>query len=68
MCQSNPGHRHPRPTQREDPGRRSLAAAIRNCRQTGLPWRDVLAATLANTRLKIASRRGCCGNHGQPGC
>ena len=66
MADQEPEHGHPH---RHGPNRPdSLGSVFANLRGTGLPWRQVLAIAASNMRRKIASRRGCCGNHGQPGC
>ncbi len=66
MADQEPEHGHPHrhePNRPDGPG-----SAFTNLRGAGLPWRQVLALAAANVRRKIASRRICCGNPGQPGC
>ena len=58
------GHSHNHPHGRPD----GLTSGFANLRGTGLPWREVLKIAASNFRLKVKSRRGCCGNPGQPGC
>ena len=53
-------HHHHRPD--------SPVSVFANLCGTGLPWRQVLSLALSNLKLKILSRRACCGNDGQPGC
>lgn len=66
MADQEPDHGHPHNHQPGGP--ESLGAPFANVRGTGLPWRQVVALVVSNTRRKVVSRRGCCGNHGQPGC
>lgn len=37
-----------------------------NWRESELPFPEKLALAMRNRA--IASRKGCCGHHGQPGC
>jgi hypothetical protein len=60
--QRDPGHGH-----RHDE-RPNLRSSIGNLRGTGLPWWQVLAQVANNFRIKVVTRRNCCGNIGQPGC
>ena len=46
----------------------NLRSSIGNLRGTGLPWWQVLAQVANNFRIKVVTRRNCCGNIGQPGC
>ena len=66
MADQEPEHGHPHHHQHNGPD--SLGSAFANLRGTGMPWRRVLSLVASNTWLKVASRRGCCGNPGQPGC
>ncbi len=40
---------------------------LANLRQP-MPFRRRLLLVLTNNLAKLRSRRGCCGNYGQPGC
>ena len=62
MEQKEPEHEHPHR------GPDSLGSGLANLRGTGLPWRQVLRIAAANLKIKVVSRRACCGNDGQPGC
>lgn len=66
MEQKEPEHGHPQDHPHRGPD--SLGSGFANLRGTGLPWRQVLRIAAANMKLKVVSRRACCGNHGQPGC
>ena len=66
MADQEPEHGHPHHHQHNGPD--SLGSAFANLRGTGMPWHRVLSLVASNTWLKVASRRGCCGNPGQPGC
>ena len=57
-----------RPHSHSEDERPNLPATIANLRATGYPWRQVLRQVASNFWLKVASRRSCCGNFGQPGC
>jgi hypothetical protein len=48
--------------------RPNLRSTIANLRGAGLPWMQVLAQVASNFGVKVATRRNCCGNYGQPGC
>ena len=66
MADQEPEHGHPHDHPHRGPG--SLGSGFANLRGTGLPWREVLRIAAANMKLKVMSRRTCCGNPGQPGC
>ena len=66
MAEQEPEHGHPHGHQHNGPD--GPWSAFSNLRGTGLPWHRVLALVASNMRLKAATRRGCCGNYGQPGC
>jgi hypothetical protein len=46
----------------------SADAAVRNWRESDLPFFPRLWVALRNTARKIVTRKSCCGNYGQPGC
>jgi hypothetical protein len=48
--------------------RPSLGAVFTNWRRSDLPFLSKLRMALANNWTKLRTRRGCCGNEGQPGC
>lgn len=48
--------------------RPNLRASIGNLRGTGLSWGQVIRQVASNFWIKVATRRNCCGNLGQPGC
>lgn len=49
----------------ERPGGRG---GLRNWRDHEGPVRDKLRLTARNNWRKLRNRRGCCGQHGEPGC
>ena len=65
---ADPESRHPHPNHHDHDERPNLRSSVANLRGTGLSWPQVLAQVASNFRRKIATRRNCCGNYGQPGC
>lgn len=65
MADQEPEHDH---CHHPQGGPDSWSSGFANLRGTGLPWREVLRIAAANMKLKVMSRRACCGNPGQPGC
>ena len=68
-AQQEPEHQHNHPHNHPaGPGRPSIIASFANLRDSGLSWRECLAAIAANNWRKIRHRQNCCGHLGQPGC
>lgn len=44
------------------------AAARANWRRSELPFGRKLGVALRNSWAKVRTRKGCCGNYGDPGC
>ncbi len=60
-------HKHGQRDHRHE-DRPNLRALVGNLTGAGQPWPKVVVAVASNSLRKILSMRGCCGNHGQPGC
>ena len=51
-----------------DPKHRgTLSETLENLRKP-VPYRRKIRLVLRNNWLKLRTRSGCCGNHGEPGC
>ena len=58
----------PEPAGQPDPANRpDPSAFIRNLK-TPMPLGRKVRLVVRNTAIKIKTRQGCCGNHGEPGC
>lgn len=51
-----------------EPSPSSPSTALRNWRDSDLPFWRKLRVALRNEWKKIRTRQTCCGNHGEPGC
>ena len=48
--------------------RPSAGSFFNNFSTYDAPFTKKLQLAAQNTRKKLRDKRGCCGNHGQPGC
>jgi hypothetical protein len=46
----------------------SLGNAFTNWRDSDLPVLEKARLTAKNNLIKLRTGKGCCGNHGEPGC
>lgn len=46
----------------------SLGAVFSNWATYDAPVATKLKMVVSNNLIKLRTRQGCCGNHGQPGC
>jgi hypothetical protein len=46
----------------------SLGAAFSNWATYDAPFATKLRMVFSNNLIKLRTKQGCCGNHGQPGC
>ncbi len=51
-----------------EPGPPSPSAALRNWRESDLPFWQKLRVALRNEWTKVRTGKDCCGNYGEPGC
>jgi hypothetical protein len=54
-----------------EPGEESQSSPrnmLSNWSSYDAPFAEKLRLAVSNTLIKVRSRQGCCGNHGQPGC
>jgi hypothetical protein len=46
----------------------SLGAVFSNWATYDAPFATKLRMVFSNNLIKLRTKQGCCGNHGQPGC
>ncbi len=67
MCDQH-GEHHDEHHAGQGDERPDLRAVLANWRTYDAPVPTKLRLVVTNNLIKLRTRQGCCGNHGQPGC